>query len=127
MTTATLSPALHAILDAPLPAVVRPRLRHEGRKVWAAQVRKLFKTLGLKGISVTTPSYSMASTIEIRLPEAAEHDYAAADHDFPACPICLQRHYAAEHVERIILAAFPDLDNRSEHGTDYYDYCLSLR
>jgi hypothetical protein len=127
MTTATLSPALQAILDAPLPAVVKPRLRREGRKVWAAEVRKLFKSLGLRGISVTAPNYSMASSIHVLLPEATGHEAdGGAGHDFPTCPACRQRAAAMKHVKRLILAAFPDLDDRNEYpGTDY-DFCLTV-
>jgi hypothetical protein len=117
------------ILNAPLPAF-RGNIRRDGRSTWGAKVRRLFADLGIKGISVTTPSYSMAQSIDIRLPGEAEHDYReewqGGTHERATCPICRERQAAVERVEEIILAAFPDLDNRSDSQTDHYDYCLGI-
>lgn len=125
-----------AILNTKLPAVHNSHLRQASRKEWAQAVRKLFKELGLTGISVTTPSYSMASSIQISLPsvENSNSDEHVKLHDDlwregrpgTDCPKCKERQQAREHLENVILTAFPDLDNRSDITTDYFDYCLSF-
>lgn len=131
-----MNPKLKAILDCPLPAVRRAELRDEPRKVWAAEVRKLLRDLGLSGISVTTPNYSMASTILVRIPPREVEDEAEHErlHDRifregrPSldCPDCAERWQARQKVRAIILAAFPDLDDRSDPQVDYFDYCVSV-
>ena len=120
------NPQLRAILDCPLPAIVSPSLRRESRKVWAAEVRKLLRSLGIKGVSVTAPNYSMASSIDIHIPAAAEHDRGAAGHEYLSCPTCGQHTRAEKKIRDIILAAFPDLNDRSESQSDYFDFCLSI-
>jgi hypothetical protein len=124
----TLNPMLQAILDAPLPAFRRPGLRREPRTVWAVAVRKLFREIGLKGISVTAPKYSMAHSIDIKTPRNEpeptvkdEHGYDNYHPEYLAA-----RNAALAKVEAIIVAAFPDLDNRSDFISDYFDYCLSI-
>jgi hypothetical protein len=124
----TLNPLLQAILDAPLPDFRRTGLRREPRTVWAAEVRKLFRSMGLKGISVTAPNYSMAQAIDIKTPRNEpeptvkdEHGYDNYHPEYLAA-----RNAALAKVEAIIVAAFPDLDNRSDFISDYFDYCLSI-
>jgi hypothetical protein len=119
---------LQAILDAPLPGMRRASLRRESRKVIAAEVRSLLRSMGLKGISVTAPNYSMAQAIDIKTPRnepepiVKDEDGWDAHHpDYRAA--C---NAASAKIEAIILAAFPDLDNRSDSMTDYYDYRLSI-
>lgn len=124
------NPDLQAIIDAELPPLRNPALRREGRKEWAKQVRALFKSMGLKGISVTTPSYSMAHSIDIVIPRN-NPELTVPDPDFPCYTVLdpayrLQRERALDKVGLIIISAFPDLDDRSEYGTDYYDFCLSI-
>lgn len=126
---------LALILNTPRPAFVT-NIRHLTRKEWAQNVRKLIQSLGLQGISVTTPNYSMAQSIVIRLPETLTDNDAVhkAVHDMldrrnlPSlnCAHCNQRQQARKHLESIILTAFPDLDDRSELQSDSFDYCLSF-
>jgi hypothetical protein len=86
------------ILAIEMPAVVNPDFRKESRKAWAAGIRTLFKQIGLKGISVTAPRYSMAQAIDIRLPR----DINCAKRDELD-----RRRRAKEHLTRIVLAAYP--------------------
>ena len=132
----TLSHTLAAILATPLPAF-RANIRRQTRKEWAVAVRKLLKDIGVKGVSVTTPSYSMAQSIHITLPPALDNPNSIEHQEFhnelwknnrpgTDCPHCGQRWNARNHIEAIILAAFPDLNNRSEAREDHFDYCLSI-
>ena len=98
------------------------------RKEQAKMARELFKSLGLKGISVTTPNYSMAQTVEVRLPR--RRDYVLDDSGFICRQLCeasKANHEAESRVESILLAAFPQHDDRSDIQTDYFDRCWSLR
>ena len=114
----------------------KKNMRQETRKVWAAEVRKLLKALEIKGVSVTAPNYSMAQSIDIRLPdkpiENAQEHIDLHDQLWREgrpgidCPACRAHQEAKKKLEVLILAAFPDLDNRSEYVSDYFDYCLSI-
>ena len=116
------------LLTTKLPGIVTVGLRKATRKERAKAVRNLFKSLGIKGISVTAPNYSMAQSIDITIP----HDSCDnAIHDDPSksfrdCAECNRRWQAKERIEPIILAAYPDLDNRSDSQSDHFDYCLSI-
>lgn len=125
-TTPPGNPLLQAILDAPLPPVVNPAIRRESRKVKAAEIRKVLKSMGIKGISVTAPNYSMASSVHIKIPRASDHDRGAVGHEFHTCPLCMQHTRAERKIAEIILAAFPDLDDRSDSQSDYHDNPLSI-
>lgn len=123
----TIANPFQSIFDAQLPADSGLRIRHSPRKEIAANIRALLRRLKIKGISVTAPNYSMAQSVEIRLPEASEHDRRQeTGHDYATCPICIERHEASKYLEKIILAAFPDLDNRSDSQSDYFNYRLSI-
>jgi hypothetical protein len=125
-----LDPKIQAILDAPLPACRGVALRREERKVIAAAVRKLFREMGLKGMSVTAPNYSMAQAIDIKTPRNDPEPLVYDDEEFmygkhhPAYREA--RNAVLAKVEAIVLAAYPDLDNRSDYHSDHYDYRLSI-
>ena len=117
---------LYQVLIAPMPAVLG-HIRHEARKEIAAQVRKLLRSVGVKGISVTAPNYSMAQTIDIRLPEDEHPNPSAPEaHTTRDCPRCQRRQVTSRKLEALILAAYPDLDSRNDTSTDYFDYRLSI-
>lgn len=112
--------ALHtqiAVVDvSKLPVLTRDR--HIPRKEQAKLARQLFKSLGLKGISVTTPNYSMASTVHVSLPRLPWGEPGGAD--------AIANHEAREKVAGILLAAFPNHNDRSDTQSDYFDYCWSF-
>lgn len=107
------------------------------RKEQAALTRALFKRLGIKGISVTAPNYSMASSVDVRLPRAPRPSMAGFEQyenvtysDMPNdCPVkvaMLERSSAARKVAAILSRAFPNHDDRSDYQTDYFDSCWSV-
>ena len=114
--------------------------RQIGRKNQAALARQLFKSLGLKGISVRTPSYSMASVVEVSLPtlERAADDYLMDGRDWkfeswsdmpidlPARVKNAARYEAEKKVGAILAIAFPNHDDRSDSQSDYFDNCWSI-
>ncbi len=127
---------LNQIESAPLPEF-RARIRQWPRKEWAEEIRSLLKYLGIKGISVTAPNYSMASSINIRLP-AMPTEYAPEHEDLHyklwckgkagiECPDCARRQEAKKKLAAIILAAFPDLADRSDLQSDHFDYCFTIQ
>lgn len=114
------------------------------RKQQAALARKLFKALALRGLSVTTPNYSMASTVEVSAPQIEpegdgstwyigpdgtdyrNHSYSDMPPEVPAKAASLAHHEAVKKIDAILLEAFPGHDNRSELVSDYFDYCWSV-
>ncbi len=132
--------ALAAVDVCGLPTMTKDR--SIPRKEQAALARKLFKQLGLRGISVTTPSYSMASSVDVRLPNLSEdaHDRTRWPHHHTAeccqiqgghneanrCPACRDESKAGETVEEILARAFPSHDNRSDYQSDHFDFCWSI-
>jgi hypothetical protein len=117
---------LSKIVRVEMPTVLNAHLRNETRKERAKAVRDLFKRLGLQGISVTAPNYSMAQSIDIRLPD---YDCLREDRYSPCYPQCANCELAGEakrRLNRLILAAFPNLDDRSDSQSDHFDYCLSI-
>ena len=113
------------IIALPLPGIRDGNLRHKPRKEWAGAVRGLLKEFGVEGVSVTTPSYSMASSVYISIP-SIEHDHMP-DQWARDCEHCQLKQAAETKLEAILLAAFPDMDDRSDTQTDYFDYCFSIR
>lgn len=123
------------ILATPLPAFVA-NIRALKPTERSTAIRKLFKQIGISGLRVTTPYYF--GICRIAIPEDDDHDevHAAAEktaHDeFPYlgmvhyCTVCKRRLDARNHLEKIVLAAFPDLDDRSNLETDYYDYVFAI-
>jgi hypothetical protein len=96
------------------------------RKDLAAAARKLFKLLGLKGISVTAPNYSMAQSVDVRLP-------SREDYRFDKCGMVVEgdaaraaNNAAHEKVELILYTAFPSHRDRSDTQQDHFDYRWSV-
>ena len=132
---------LHQIETVALPPVRRHGLRAQGRKAWASEVRHLLKELKITGISVTAPNYSMASSITIRLPRNEWEGKHKATHDEievhergkdcwlgfgTYCPFCKRERQVKDRLETIILAAYPDLADRSDLQSDYFDSCFTI-
>ena len=113
-----------AIARAEAVAVKPQQIRSLYLRDRSAKIRGLLKTLGISGVSVVSPRYSMATSTVITLPGIEhEHSYMYVYQ----CPVCSQRDEASKAVERIILRAFPDLDDRSDIQTDYFDFVFSVR
>lgn len=115
-----------AILATSLPTVRDADLRSKTRKERSTVIRGLLRDLGFKGISVTTPSYSMARTTEIRLPDRERCQDGGADHVPYRCPACSRYWDTRNKLTAIILAAFPNMDDRSDTQSDYFDYVFSV-
>ena len=86
----------------------------------AKRARALFRQHGIKGLSVTTPNYSMAHSIDVNVPDIP---HEPERHDCEQCPDCLAYRKATIQVGALILAAFPDLADRSDSQSDYFDFC----
>lgn len=113
--------------------------RSISRKDQAKLARELFKRLGIKGLSITAPNYSMAQSVEVSVPRlgihvanmwphGGEYYHFSGPHvdDCHKCPTCLRNRENESRVERIIAIAFPNHDDRSDSQTDYFDYCWSI-
>jgi hypothetical protein len=116
---------LAQIDPATVPVADRARLYRTDR---AAAARKVLKALRLEGISVTAPSYSMAKTVDVKLPKRL--DVSPADdrdlHPDERCRVRAANWAARQKVEQILLAALPGTHDRSDSMTDYFDACWSI-
>lgn len=100
----------------------RGNVRRLDRKEIAKGVRALFKALGIKGVSVTVPMYSMAQGIRVEVPE--EKTFSEEKQGYA---LTARYHEAKSRLENILLAAFPDTENRSDSQCDHFDYVWMLR
>ncbi len=130
-----LQDALAKVSETEIPVMSRDR--HIPRTEQAKLTRELFKRLGLKGISVTTPNYSMAQSVRVSLPKLEIHcpnywphggDYCHHGYvdESLVCPTCRENRRIREKIEEILARAFPNHDDRSDTQKDYFDYCWSV-
>lgn len=141
MKTATPADAFAQLAAVDLATVpVLSTVRGLPRKDRAALARGLFRKLGIKGIGVTAPNYSMAHSVDVRLPDMGGHDLTRWPHyhdrhccsapnghnEENRCPACRDRAAAERKVEAILLTAFPNSDDRSDTQSDYFDFCWSI-
>ncbi len=122
------------------PAELAPypnQVRHESLKIIAGAIRTLFRHLGIPGLSVTAPRYSMAQAVQVSAEFDLEHDYTRWPHQHgecckeghteeTRCPSCAKLALAQEKLTKIILTVYPDLDDRSDSQSDYFDYRFSI-
>lgn len=115
---------------------VMSRDRSIPRKEQAALARQLMKRLGIKGVSITTPNYSMAQSVDVCLPSEPPADmtgyeqyqyssFADMPDDVPIKAREVRRNIARNKLDLILEAAFPQHDNRSDYQSDHFDYCWS--
>ena len=120
--------ALHAALaKVDLSKVPVMTTERGNRKLRASLARELFRKLGLKGISVTAPNYSMAQSVHVRQPERQDRELNEEGFYDADGAVNIANREAADKIESILLAAMPNTDNRSDYSTDYFDSCWSLR
>jgi hypothetical protein len=111
------------LIDVPMMSMDRSIPRKEQARL----ARELFKTLGLKGISVTTPNYSMARTVHVDLPERQDVFERSGKIDYADDPARQANLEARQSIRLILLQAFPNHDDRSDTQSDHFDYCWSVR
>jgi hypothetical protein len=115
---------VRSIEQAEIPAVIG-NIRRESRTDIAKALRALFKRLGISGVSVTAPSYSMASVVDVDFTRP-EHANCSANDWGRNCDGCERVREAERKLSRIVLAAYPDMDDRSDSMTDYFDRRFSV-
>lgn len=112
------------------------------RKELAPLVRALLKEIGIKGVSVTTPNYSMARSVAISIPKPVVTDadyigpngmnyrecafYSDIPDDVPIKANLRKNRAVQYRLEAILLAAFPGCADRSDYQSDYFDYLFSI-
>jgi len=132
MTTATQRQTPHefhaAIRDIDLATVpVMTTDRRLPRKEQAKLTRQLFRRLGLRGISVTCPNYSMAHSVEVRLLKREDYTRdASGEIEWMTDPAAVANGAARRRVMDILGRAFPEHGDRSDMMTDYFDFCWSV-
>ena len=121
-----------------VPVVCRDRCI--ARKEQAKLARQLFKRLGIDGLSVTTPRYSIARVVDVAVPREPHLDgdymldgvnyenysYGDMPETVPARAKHMRHHNACLKLGAILLKAFPCHDDRSDSQSDYFDSCWSI-
>ncbi len=126
---------IHAVDIASVPVVSTDRCIP--RKEQALLARQLFKRLGIQGVSVTAPNYSMAQAVDVRVPSEPRPDMAGFEQyahstysempaEVPIKAAFLRKSAAVAQLQLILAAAFPKHEDRSDHQSDYFDYCWSM-
>jgi hypothetical protein len=103
--------------------------RHSPQKEISKAIRELYKDLGILGVRV----YCQWS-IHIRPEEPQEHSHIddsaqswnLGEYKYRDCPTCQRHGKLKRKLARIILAAYPDLGDRSEIQSDYFDYIFQI-
>lgn len=123
--------ALHDALDrvrmGDVPVVGGDLPRGASRKSQAKMARSLLRGLGMKGVSVTAPSCSMATTVDVKLP--ARHDYYLGPTRAGDAYGDGNRNHASRRankraerkLEAILDRAFPNHRDRSDYQSDYHN------
>ena len=118
------------ILKAPDPAPelyhqLQGPIRQKTSRERAAHIRQLLRDLGLRGISVRKGRGTASRYVDITLPYVRhEHPPGVNSKD---CSLCSLKFRAHQRLEQLILAAYPDLDDRSDYHTDYFDFVFSIQ
>lgn len=119
---------LHEALDmvnlATVPVVSTDR--HITRKEQAAAARKLFRSLGLKGISITAPNYSMAHSVDVSPLKRDDYVFDSFGMVIEGDEARAANSAASRKIEAILAAAFPNHDDRSDSQSDHFDFCWSI-
>lgn len=115
---------------AVLPETETDAPRNMPRKEFAKLVRAFFKEIGLTGVSVTTPNYSMAMGIDIRIP--AREDYKRkpdGSYDWlnlEDCPASQSNGAAEKLLAKFMNRHFPNHGNYSDGQIDHFDFRWSI-
>jgi len=138
MNTNTLEQIMAVNLDR-VPVVCRER--YIPRKEQAKLCRELLKRLGVKGVSVTAPNYSMAQSVDVDIDKNGmiqldafifngvdyrDQCFSDMPEDVPAKRINQSKYNARIKLEAILALAFPNHDDRSDTQSDYFDYKWSV-
>lgn len=122
------SEAVRTIEAAQVPAApLRTDARRMTQTERSAALRALLKSLGVKGVSVTSARGSMCYWSHIRF-DGVPHPPVAnwCEHNSRVCDVCQRNNAAERKVHRIVLAAYPDLDDRSDSQTDHFDFVYTV-
>jgi hypothetical protein len=104
--------------------------RNLPRKEFAKLVRAFLREIGVKGVSVVTPNYSMAMGIEIRIPKREDfltRPDGSVDWLNPEnCPARLTNDAAEKLLAGFLCDHFPNHTNRSDSQVDRFDFRWSI-
>lgn len=112
------------------------RDRYAPRKQQAVAARTLFRQLGLKGISVTVPVYSMACSVHVRIPKVPTNSemhqeweqlwLQGKQGESVMAKVREREHKAELKLMEILNRAFPNHVDRSDAQSDHFDYRWSI-
>lgn len=124
----TVPDTIRTIEAATVPAApLNPKARSAGQKERTVMIRKALKDCGVRGVSVTMATGSMCYWTHVRaegVPHAEGTDWN--EHERRECLVCERNQAADKKLHAIIMAAFPDLGDRSDSMTDHFDFVFTV-
>lgn len=97
------------------------------RRLWGAArtgvIRQALKATGVKGVSIKT-STTGRTDISLRGEVHPACDWST--HIVHECSTCSRNLAAERKITAIVLAALPDLDDRSDSMIDYFDFVFMV-
>lgn len=116
--------ALNTIETASLPAAP---FALGTRRLWGAArtsvIRQALKASGVRGVSIKA---STTGRTDIGLKGEVHPACDWSTHIVHECPTCSRNLAAERKITAIVLAALPDLDDRSDTMTDYFDFVFMV-
>lgn len=116
-----------------LPLGSQPGARGLDLVARAKLLRWFFRGLGINRmghnhgpdrIQVLAPRYSMAHSVNVNVPGSINHGHDATDR--VECAICRRHGAVLRRVQWLILQAFPELNDRSDTQSDYFDFVFMV-
>src|SRR5689334_1509942 len=96
------------------------------RKEQARLLRQLLKQLKVPYVRITAPNYSMAQGVDVTLPERRDCPLDIPVAKQPETEAARMNRTAMEKFEHLLLRAFPNHDDRSDHRYGHYEFCWSI-
>lgn len=91
----------------------------------ASLTRQLFRSLGIKHVSVTVATGANCFYVVLRLPDM-NHGRGSNSHNVQSCEACKYLNRAKLALEEILQRAFPKEVDNSDPQSDYFDYPWSF-
>ena len=126
--TASASPALvtiQSIASAKTPTSFE-KIRSLTQKERSAKIRNMLRAAGVKGVSVTSATGSMCYWTHVRFAQLEHPAGTNWDHNRLECSTCRVNQQAVRTLESLILAAFPDMGDRSDSMVDHFDFVFTV-
>ncbi len=120
-----------SIASATIPTAPE-KIRDLHQKERTAKIRSMLRGMGIKvgavgkGVSVVSATGSMCYWTNVRFKGLRHAAGTSCGYTRMECHTCRANLAAVRTVEKLILTAFPDLDDRSDSQTDHFNFVFTV-